>query len=72
MTYIRLLCIIGNIFKKDLGDAQSGTIEGYRINWKNQKQERFDSKRFKEDHPELYKQYIKEIKFRKFEVKEVK
>ena len=61
-----------NIFKKDLGDAQSGTIEGYQINWKNQKQERFDSKRFKEDHPELYEQYIKEIKFRKFEVKEVK
>ncbi|PGY33521.1 hypothetical protein COE09_31225 [Bacillus thuringiensis] len=58
-----------NKLKAKLGSHEKGTTENYIIHWKSYTSNRFDSKRFKTDHPDLYKEYAKETISRKILVK---
>lgn len=58
-----------NKIKAKLCTNEAGGTENYKVYWKSYTTNRFDSKRFKADHPDLYKQYVKESKSRKFTVK---
>ncbi|MBJ8106036.1 MULTISPECIES: YqaJ viral recombinase family protein [Bacillus cereus group] len=58
-----------NKIKAKLGTSESGGTENYKVYWKSYTTNRFDSKRFKADYPDLYEQYVKESKSRKFTVK---
>lgn len=58
-----------NKIKAKLGTSEAGGTENYKVFWKSYITNRFDSKRFKADHPDLHEQYIKKSKSRKFTVK---
>ncbi|HDR8009668.1 MULTISPECIES: YqaJ viral recombinase family protein [Bacillus cereus group] len=58
-----------NKIKAKLGTNEVGKTENYKVSWKTQVSNRIDSKRLKEEQPELYKRYTKESKSRKFTVK---
>ncbi|MED2186480.1 lambda-exonuclease family protein [Bacillus wiedmannii] len=58
-----------NKIKAKLGTNEVGGTENYKIYWKSYITNRFDSKRFKAEHPDLFEQYVKESKSRKFTVK---
>jgi len=58
-----------NKLKAKLGICEKGITENYTIYWKSYTSNRFDSKRFKTDHPDLYKEYVNETISRKFLVK---
>lgn len=57
-----------NQLKAILGDKLGGTTGDYRVWWKPQSQERFDTTKFKKEHPEMVKDYIKTISFRKLSI----
>lgn len=59
-----------NTLKELLGENEKAVTNGYEATWKPQQQKRIDSKRLKEEQPEIYEKYIKEIKSRPFKVKE--
>ncbi|MFE8697941.1 YqaJ viral recombinase family protein [Cytobacillus sp. FJAT-53684] len=63
---------IENKIKAELKDAETGLTDTFMVTWKNQFQNRVDSKVLKEQFPDIYKQVIKETSFRKFAVKELK
>lgn len=63
---------VENKLKQKLADNEVGTVDNYKVVWKSYSSSRFDSKKFKEDYLDLYKQYTKEGKMRKFDIKEVK
>ena len=58
-----------NKIKAKLGTNEIGGTENYKVQWKSYTTVRFDSKCFKTDHPDLFKQYAKESQVRKFTVK---
>ena len=58
-----------NKLKAKLGSYEKATTENYTIHWKSYTSNRFDSKRFKTEHPDLYKEYVNETISRKFLVK---
>lgn len=59
-----------NSLKELLGENEKAVTNGYEATWKPQQQKRIDSKRLKEEQPEIYEKYIKEVKSRPFKVKE--
>ena len=61
--------LASNHLKEILGDYNSATCLGYTVSWKPVTTERFDSKSFKEQEPELYKKYVKSSSSRRFSVK---
>ncbi len=65
--------LYSNKIKELMKDAETGTIDGFKVIWKNVKgRTTFDSKRFKEDHPEMVAQYQKEgTGYRRFDIKEI-
>lgn len=63
---------IENNVKLELGEAEIGYAPDYEIDWKSITSNKFDSKKFKKDHPELFKQYLNTSSYRKFSIKEVK
>ena len=52
-----------------LGEAELAENERYRVSWKPVSSSRLDEKRLKEEQPEVYEQYKKTIKSRRFTVK---
>jgi predicted phage-related endonuclease len=44
---------IENTIKADLGDADSGICDAYKVSWKTQARRTFQTKAFAEEHPEL-------------------
>lgn len=62
---------IENKIKAELKDAETGVTDSFLVSWKNQIQNRVDTKALKEKFPDIYKQVIKETSFRKFAVKEI-
>lgn len=62
---------IENLLKDALGENEKGSCGEHYVSWKSSKpRETFDSKRFKSEHPYLYKNYIKQGEpSRRFEVK---
>lgn len=58
-----------NAIKKRMTDNTEAITANATIKWKPQKQTRLDSARLKVEHPQLFKEYAKEISFKKFSVK---
>lgn len=56
--------------KLQLGDFNYGENEFVSVSYKPYVSNRFDSKKFKEDEPELYKKYVKQSEGRRFSMKE--
>ena len=55
--------------KEIMGDYNSATCLGHTVSWKPVSTDRFDSKKFKEDEPELYAKYTKTSVSRRFSLK---
>lgn len=58
-----------NRLKAMLGENEVGRFGERLVTWKNIVSNRFDSKTFAKDYPELYEKYLKTSKYRKFAVK---
>ena len=52
-----------------MGAAEVAENEGFRVLWKNVTSSRLDSKRLKEEQPEIYSQYCSTSVSRRFQVK---
>ncbi|WP_026881368.1 YqaJ viral recombinase family protein [Clostridium akagii] len=63
---------IENNIKLEMGEAEKGYALDYEIDWKTITSNKFNSKEFKKDHPEFFKQYLNTNSYRKFSIKEVK
>ena len=59
-----------NLLKQMLGASETGTVGDSAITWKNVSQERFDSKLFESEQPDIHKQYMRKSTHRRFIVKE--
>ena len=55
--------------KLQMQDASYAVAEDYRISWVQANQNRIDTKRLKEEQPEIYHQYSKEVTSRRFCIK---
>ena len=55
-------------FKSQMGNYEVAFIGDRKLTWKKQSKTIFDTKRFKNDYPELYKDYAKEISSRVFKI----
>lgn len=62
--------VLENSLKLEIGDNESGYIDNFLINWKSYSKTSIDSKKLKEEQPEIYNKYSKKSKYRKFEIKE--
>lgn len=61
--------LASNKLKELLGENEMGVINGRSVAWKTINSERFNSKGFKKDHPDLFKQYAEASSYRRFAVK---
>jgi len=59
-----------NSLKLKIGDNEAGYIDNFLVNWKGYSRTSIDSKKLKEEQPEIYDKYLKKSKYRKFEIKE--
>lgn len=55
--------------KVQMGEAERAECEKYHIQWSNVTSNRIDSKRLKEEEPELYKKYLNPTSSRRFQIK---
>lgn len=55
--------------KMYLGEAESAENSNYKVSWKSVFSNRLDEKRLKEEQPELYSRYVKQVSSRRFSVK---
>lgn len=53
----------------EMGENETALIGDRKITWKSVDSNRFDSKKFAKDHPDLYEKYIKTSSYRKFQIK---
>lgn len=60
---------VSNYIKEIMGDFDKARCMGHLITWKVVSSERFDAKSLKEEHPEIYKKYVKVTKTRRFTLK---
>lgn len=58
-----------NRLKAMLGENEAGRYGDRLVTWKNVVTNRFDSKAFAKDYPDLYEKYLKTSQFRRFAVK---
>ena len=58
-----------NKLKGLLGDAERGLIFDRTVSWTNVSSNKFDSKRFQSEKEDLYKQYVKESSYRRFQIR---
>jgi putative phage-type endonuclease len=61
-----------NELKILIGDNESATVTDRLITWKNITSERLDSKRLAFEQPEIYRQYLNQSSYRRFNVKQNK
>ena len=54
--------------KASMGDAEQITAGAFKITWKAITSSRFDSARFKKDHPDLAAQFIKTSTVKRFSI----
>ena len=52
-----------------MGEAERAECEKYHIQWSNVISNRIDTKRLKEEEPELYKKYLNQTSSRRFQIK---
>ncbi|MDK2824536.1 MAG: hypothetical protein PWP71_2454 [Clostridia bacterium] len=58
-----------NKLKELMGEHELGFVGERKISWKTIVSNRLDTKKFKKDHPDLFAQYAKESKSRRFEIR---
>lgn len=58
-----------NNIKALLGENEAGESGLYKVVWKNQSQQRVDSKKLQSDFPKVYQECVKPIAFRKLTIK---
>ncbi|MEG2811728.1 MAG: YqaJ viral recombinase family protein [Clostridium sp.] len=63
---------IDNRIKNLMGEHATAVAGEFKITWSNVTSKRVDSKKLKEKCPDIYKQYLKEISSRKFQIKKMK
>ncbi|WP_445429246.1 YqaJ viral recombinase family nuclease [Bacillus atrophaeus] len=61
-----------NQLKGMLGEYETGNTEKARVTWKTVNANRFDSKAFATEHPDLFEKFNKVSTHRRFQVKEIK
>ena len=61
-----------NQIKFEIGKAEYAYTPGYSLSWKKILSNRVDTKKLKEEYPEVYEKVIKESISRKFNIKEDK
>ncbi|MBR0148672.1 MAG: YqaJ viral recombinase family protein [Lachnospiraceae bacterium] len=54
--------------KLEMGDAAYGITEDYRVSWSNYEQSRLDTRKLKEEQPEIYETYCNTKTLRRFTV----
>ncbi|PKR79205.1 hypothetical protein CEY16_05545 [Halalkalibacillus sediminis] len=59
-----------NKVKQMIGEAEKAYSSRHIVSWKSIQTNRFDSKSFKKDHPDLFKKYAKPSSYRRFTIKE--
>ncbi|WP_044737260.1 YqaJ viral recombinase family protein [Geobacillus kaustophilus] len=59
---------IENKIKALLGERERGRTNEYIVKWSVVNSNRFDSKRFAKEHPDLYQQYIQTSTYRRFSI----
>jgi len=59
---------VDNFMKDTLKDNPAGQTDSHLVTWKNVTQQRFDVCRFKKMHPDLYKDFLFNVDFRKYNV----
>lgn len=59
-----------NKLKEAIGEYETAVVGKYKVIWKNITSNRFDSKSFKKEYPDLYKQFLKTSTYRRFSIKE--
>ncbi len=55
--------------KISMDDAETAYTDNYVITWRQYDQERFDTKKLKTEHPDVYENYLKKISTRRFTIK---
>jgi len=53
----------------EIGEADGGVAQGFRVFWKSQERTSIDTKRLQKEQPTLFTQYARTTSFRKFEIK---
>jgi putative phage-type endonuclease len=59
---------IENKIKAMLGEYECGYTNDYTVKWSVVNSNRFDSKRFAKEHPDLYRQYLQTSTYRRFSI----
>ncbi|ABR31320.1 hypothetical protein SU69_07490 [Thermosipho melanesiensis] len=59
-----------NKLKEAIGEHEMAVVGKYKVIWKNITSNRFDSRTFKKEYPDLYKQFLKTSTYRRFTIKE--
>ena len=57
---------------QEIGDAEGGQCDGWRVSWKAQTRNSIDGAALKRDYPEIYKQYSKQTTSRVFRLAKIK
>lgn len=57
------------ILKQKMIGYSQGFVDGYRIDWKENTQQRLDTKRLKAERPDIYKEFVKETISKPFNVR---
>lgn len=61
---------VENNLKNMLGDYEAGEIDRIKVEWKNAERRGIDSKKLREEYPDIYRNVTKITKYRKFDIKE--
>jgi putative phage-type endonuclease len=59
-----------NKLKEAIGEHETAIVGKYKITWKNITSNRFDSRTFKKEYPDLYAKFVKTSTYRRFSIKE--
>ena len=59
-----------NRLKSCLGDYEIGIAGSYKLKWENRIRNGVDSKRLKENYPEVYEECLKQTQYRQFSIKQ--
>jgi predicted phage-related endonuclease len=57
-----------NELKAFMGEREELTEDGIKVRWTRYTDRRFDTAAFKEEHPSLYEQYVRQKECRRFSV----
>ena len=55
-----------NRIKGFMKEAETGHIGNHKVTWKSVSSWRLDSKKLKADHPDIYREYVKQTSYRRF------